>query len=145
MGYVNKAILIGNLGRDPEIRQLPSGQNVASFTLATTENYTNKTGEKIKQTEWHRITAFGKLADIAGKYLHKGKQVYIEGKLRTRQWEDNNNQKHSTTEIVAFTIQLLGQAGSNAGTQEDYIQPNTEPITNEEHPEAGGQEDDVPF
>ncbi len=143
MGYVNKVILIGNLGRDPEIRQLPSGQNVASFTLATTENYTNKAGEKVKQTEWHRISAFGRLADIAGKYLHKGKQVYIEGKLRTRQWEDNNNQKRSTTEIVALTIQLLGQAGAGASVQEEYTEPVSEPVINGE-PDKG-PDDDVPF
>lgn len=144
MGYVNKVILIGNLGRDPEIRQLPSGQNVASFTLATSENYINKAGEKIKQTEWHRITAFGKLADIAGKYLHKGKQVYVEGKLRTRQWEDNNNQKHNTTEIIAFTLQMLGQAGQGAPPHEDYADPPAEPIAGDDA-ERAGQDDDVPF
>jgi single-strand DNA-binding protein len=143
MGYVNKVILLGNLGRDPEIRQLPSGQNVASFTVATTENYTSKTGERIKQTEWHRITAFGRLADIAGKYLHKGKQVYIEGKLRTRQWEDNNNQKHTTTEIVALTIQLIGQANQNASTGEDIVEPLSEPIIDDSS--SSGPDDDVPF
>lgn len=143
MGYVNKVILIGNLGKDPEIRQLPSGQNVASFSLATTENYTSKSGEKVKQTEWHRITAFGRLADIAGKYLHKGKQVYIEGKLRTRQWEDNNNQKRSTTEIVALTIQLLGQAGTGPSVQEEYTEPVPEPAMNEG--QGNAPDDDVPF
>jgi single-strand binding protein len=143
MGYVNKVILLGNLGRDPEIRQLPSGQNVASFTVATTENYTSKTGERIKQTEWHRITAFGRLADIAGKYLHKGKQVYIEGKLRTRQWEDNNNQKHTTTEIVALTIQLIGQANQNASTGEDIVEPLSEPIIDDSS--SSSPDDDVPF
>ncbi len=143
MGYVNKVILIGNLGKDPEIRQLPSGQNVASFSLATTENYTNKAGERVKQTEWHRITAFGKLADIAGKYLHKGKQVYIEGKLKTRQWEDNNNQKHSMTEIVAFALQMLGPANAGTVSQDDYTEPPADPAMNEE-PHAG-PDDDVPF
>lgn len=143
MGYVNKVILIGNLGKDPEIRQLPSGQNVASFSLATTENYTNKAGEKVKQTEWHRISAFGRLADIAGKYLHKGKQVYIEGKLRTRQWEDNNNQKHSMTEIIALAIQMLGQAREGTSSQEEYTEPPAEPATNGDS--QSGQDDDVPF
>ncbi len=143
MGYVNKVILLGNLGRDPEIRQLPSGQNVASFTLATTENYTSKTGERVKQTEWHRITAFGRLADLAGKYLHKGKQVYIEGKLRTRQWEDNNNQKHTTTEIIVSTIQLLGQSNSGASGQDDFTEPVTEPPINTEP--SATPDDDVPF
>ncbi len=143
MGYVNKVILLGNLGKDPEIRQLPSGQNVASFSLATTENYTSKTGERVKQTEWHRISAFGKLADIAGKYLHKGKQVYLEGKLRTRQWEDNNNQKHSTTEIIASTIQLLGQANPGGSAQDDFTEPVPEPPANNEP--SGAPDDDVPF
>lgn len=143
MGYVNKVILLGNLGRDPEIRQLPSGQNVASFTLATTENYTSKAGERVKQTEWHRITAFGRLADLAGKYLHKGKQVYLEGKLRTRQWEDNNNQKHSTTEIIVSTIQLLGQSSGAASGQDDYQEPMPEPPANAGSPD--GADDDVPF
>ncbi len=143
MGYVNKVILLGNLGRDPEIRQLPSGQNVASFTLATTENYTSKTGERVKQTEWHKITAFGRLADLAGKYLHKGKQVYLEGKLRTRQWEDNNNQKHTTTEIIVSTIQLLGQANSGASGQDDFTEPAPEPPANTEP--SGAPDDDVPF
>ena len=144
MGYVNKVILIGNLGKEPEIRQLPSGQNVASFSLATTESYTSKTGEKVKQTEWHRITAFGKLADIAGKYLHKGKQVYIEGKLRTRQWEDQNNQKRNTTEIVALTIQLLGSMAQDTQATEVYQEPQTmETQDNDVNNEPG--EDDVPF
>lgn len=143
MGYVNKVILLGNLGKDPEIRQLPSGQNVASFSLATTENYTSKTGERVKQTEWHRITAFGKLADLAGKYLHKGKQVYLEGKLRTRQWEDNNNQKHSTTEIIVSTIQLLGQANSGMSAQDDFSEPVPEPPANADP--SGAPDDDVPF
>jgi single-strand DNA-binding protein len=143
MGYVNKVILLGNLGKDPEIRQLPSGQNVASFSLATTENYTSKTGERVKQTEWHRITAFGRLADLAGKYLHKGKQVYIEGKLRTRQWEDNNHQKHSTTEIVVLTIQLLGQANSGGSSQDDFTEPVPDPAANSEP--SGAPDDDVPF
>lgn len=142
MGYVNKVILLGNLGKDPEIRQLPSGQNVASFTLATTENYTSKTGERIKQTEWHRITAFGRLADLAGKYLHKGKQVYVEGKLRTRQWEDSNNQKHTTTEIVALTIQLIGSINQNASVPDDLVEPASEPIVNDDSSSA---DDDVPF
>ena len=143
MGYVNKVILLGNLGKDPEIRQLPSGQNVASFSLATTENYTSKTGERVKQTEWHRISAFGKLADIAGKYLHKGKQVYLEGKLRTRQWEDNNNQKHSTTEIIASTIQLLGQSSSGGSSQDDFPESMSEPPANADP--SGAPDDDVPF
>ncbi len=143
MGYVNKVILLGNLGKDPEIRQLPSGQSVASFSLATTENYTSKTGERVKQTEWHRISAFGKLAEIAGKYLHKGKQVYVEGKLRTRQWEDNNSQKHSMTEIIASTIQLLGQANAGGSGQDDFSDPMPEPQVNAAP--AGGTDDDVPF
>lgn len=143
MGYVNRLILLGNLGRDPEIRQLPSRQNVASFTLATTENYTCKTGERVKQTEWHRITTFEWLADLAGKYLHKGKQVYLDGKLRTRQWEDNNNQKHTTTEIIVSTIQLLGQSNSGTSGQDDFTEPVSEPLINTEP--SAAPDDDVLF
>jgi len=129
MGYVNKVILIGNLGHTPEIKQLPSGQNVASFTLATTEKYTNKTGEKVKQTEWHKIIAFGKLADIASKYLQKGEIVYIEGKLRTRQWEGKDGVKRTSTEIVAITIQLLNQGSNNPTIQGNTLPPESEPVT----------------
>ena len=110
MAGVNKVILVGNLGKDPEIRYTPGGVAVANFTLATSENWTSKEGKKETKTEWHRIVSFGRLAEICGEYLNKGKQVYIEGKIQTRQWEDKDGNKRYTTEIVANTLQMLGRA-----------------------------------
>ena len=104
---VNKVILIGNLGADPEIRYTPSGTAVANFTLATTEQWT-KNGKKEEKTEWHKILAWGNLGSICGQYLHKGKQVYIEGRIQTRSWEDKEGIKRYTTEINAQTMQMLG-------------------------------------
>ena len=113
MAGVNKVILVGNLGRDPEVRYTKSGQAVASFSIATSEKWTNKdTGEKEEKTEWHRITAWGKLGEICGEYLSKGKQVYIEGRLETREWEDNDGNNRQTTEVIANNMTMLGQSGS---------------------------------
>ncbi len=112
MAGVNKVILIGNLGADPEIKSLTSGTMVANFRMATTENRVNPSGEKTAFTEWHRIVAFGRLAEICRDYLNKGKQVYIEGRLRTRTWEDKDGNKRSTTEIVATQMQMLGAPGA---------------------------------
>ncbi len=121
MAGINKAILVGNLGGDPEMRYTPGGLAVANFTLATSENRTNKEGAKETKTEWHRIVAFGKLAEICGEYLHKGKQVYIEGRIQTRNWEDKEGNKRYTTEIVANQMQMLGSKGdSNAGGSSSY-------------------------
>src|SRR5690242_17618873 len=105
---VNKAIILGNLGQDPEVRYTQSGQAVASFSVATSEVYTDKSGERQEKTEWHRIVAWGKTAELCGEYLRKGRQVYLEGRLQTRQWEDKDGQKRYTTEIVAQTVQFLG-------------------------------------
>ena len=107
MGAVNKVMLIGNLGRDPKIRYTPSGQAVANFTLATTEVLTNKYGEKQDFTEWHRIVAWGRLAEICGEYLSKGRKIYIEGSLRTRSWEDKEGRKRWTTEVFARNMKIL--------------------------------------
>ena len=104
MRGINKVILIGNLGRDPEIRYTTSGQAVVNFTLATTESSTSKDGEKQDFTEWHRIVAWGRLAEICGEYLSKGRMVYIEGSIRTRSWEDKEGRKRWTTEILARNI-----------------------------------------
>jgi len=118
---VNKVILVGNLGQDPEVRYLPSGGAVANFTLATSDSWRDKqTGEMKEQTEWHRVVMFGKLAEVAGEYLRKGSQVYIEGQLRTRKWTDQAGQEKYTTEVVVNvggTMQMLGgrQQGANAG------------------------------
>ncbi|MCK5610003.1 single-stranded DNA-binding protein [Candidatus Pacearchaeota archaeon] len=116
MAGVNKVILVGNLGRDPEVRYTKSGQAVASFSIATSEKWTGKDGNKEEKTEWHRIVAWGKLGEICGEYLSKGKQVYLEGRLQTREWEDNNGNKKQTTEIVASNMTMLGQAGGSGGS-----------------------------
>lgn len=116
---VNKCILIGHLGQDPEIRYMPSGGAVANLTLATSESWRDKqTGEMKEKTEWHRVCIFGKLAEIAGEYLRKGSQVYIEGSLQTRKWQDQSGQDRYTTEVVVNiggTMQMLG--GNQAGSQ----------------------------
>ncbi|MCK4738953.1 MAG: single-stranded DNA-binding protein [Deltaproteobacteria bacterium] len=116
MAGINKAILVGNLGGDPEMRYTPSGLAVANFTIATTESWKDKEGGKQDKTEWHRIVAFGKLGEICGEYLHKGKQVYIEGRIQTRQWEDKSGGKRSTTEIVANQMQMLGAKGDRGSS-----------------------------
>ncbi|MCS5634943.1 MAG: single-stranded DNA-binding protein [Myxococcota bacterium] len=109
MASVNKVILIGNLGRDPELRYTQNGQPVANFSLATSENWTDKTsGEKVEKTEWHRVVVWGRTAEHCSQYLSKGRSVYIEGRLQTRDWEDKEGQKRSTTEVNALTVQFLG-------------------------------------
>jgi single-strand DNA-binding protein len=115
-GGVNKVIIIGHLGKDPEVRYTPSGQAVANFTIATTENWNDKQGQKQERTEWHRIVAWGKSAELAGEYLSKGRQVYIEGKLQTRQWDDRDGNKKYTTEIIANNITFLGGRGDGQST-----------------------------
>jgi single-strand DNA-binding protein len=111
MASVNKVILIGNLGRDPELRYTPGGQAVANFTLATNERFSTKDGEKQERTEWHRIVAWGRTGEICAQYLSKGRSVYVEGRLQTREWEDKEGQKRRTTEIVANTVQFIGGRG----------------------------------
>ncbi|MBZ0252974.1 MAG: single-stranded DNA-binding protein, partial [Candidatus Methylomirabilis sp.] len=108
-------MLIGNLGRDPEIRYLPSGGQVANFSIATTDKWKNKEGNMEDRTEWHNIVAFGRLAEICGEYLRKGKQVYIEGRLQTRSWEDKDGNKRYMTEIVAREMQMLGRRDDAGG------------------------------
>ena len=116
MAGVNKAIVVGNLGRDPEMRSTQSGTQVANFTVATSRVYNDSSGQRQEETEWHKIVAFGRLAEICGQYLHKGKQVYIEGRIQTRSWEDKETgQKKYMTEIVANEMQMLGRAGDSGG------------------------------
>ena len=139
MAGVNKAILVGRLGADPEVRYTNSGTAVANFNMATSVNFTDKNGEKTEKTEWHRIVAFGRLGEICGEYLSKGKQVYIEGRLQTREWEDRDGNKKRTTEIVAGTMQMLGAASDKVrGDVSDGPTPVND-IPNI------GTEDDVPF
>ena len=113
---VNKAILIGNLGRDPEMRYTQDGQAVANFSVATSERWTDRnTNERREQTEWHRVVCFRRLAEICGEYLHKGSKVYIEGRLQTRQWEGQDGQTRYTTEVVAREMQMLDSRGGGGG------------------------------
>lgn len=119
MAGLNKVILIGNLGADPEVRYTGNGQPVANFSLATTERWTNKEGQREERTEWHRIVAFGRTAEIVGQYLKKGRQIYVEGKLQTRSWEDRDGNKRYTTEIVCNNMQMLGSRGDVAEVPED--------------------------
>jgi len=116
MASVNKVILVGNLGRDPELRYIPSGQAVANFTLATNERWRDKDGNNQERTEWHRIVVWGKSAENCAQFLQKGRSVYIEGKLQTQEWEDKDGNKRRTTEVVAQTVQFLGgRGGSESG------------------------------
>ncbi len=109
MASVNRATIIGNLGNDPEIRYSSGGDAIANLIIATTDNWKDKNGDKQEKTEWHRVTMFGKLAEICGEYLKKGSQVYIEGKLQTRKWTDKENIERYTTEIIADTMKMLGK------------------------------------
>ena len=142
MGSVNKVILVGNLGRDAEVKVTGGGQSVASFSIATTENWTSKEGEKKEKTEWHRIVLWGRSADALQPYLTKGKQVYIEGRLETRQWE-KDGQKHYTTEVKADKIVLLGGGAGRGGERSQerneggYSDPMSQP--------AAITDDDIPF
>jgi single-strand DNA-binding protein len=130
----NKVILIGNLGRDPELRYTPNGQAVANFSIATNEIWINKDNERQTRTEWHRIVAWSKLAEFASEYLSKGKQIFVEGRLRTRTWQDRNGNSRTTTEIWANSIILLGRK-DEAVTPEEEQQPA----------EDGISDDDIPF
>jgi single-strand DNA-binding protein len=159
---VNKVILVGNLGKDPEVRYTPGGQAVANFTIATNENWTDKQGQKQERTEWHRIVVWGKAAELCGEYLSKGRQVYIEGRLQTREWNNKEGAKQYTTEVVANPVGGVvflsggergggqGRAGRSGGAgQDDFGAP---PSGMDEGPSGGsgggspkGGEDDIPF
>ena len=150
MAGVNKVILIGNLGADPEVRHLENGSVVANFNIATSESYTNKSGERVEQTEWHRIELWDRLAQIAEQYLKKGNQVYIEGRLRTENWTDKENQPRSRVSIRANSMTLLG--GSNAGSGATHAPQAAErPAPSQQAspipPSLAAQEDDddLPF
>ena len=144
MSGVNKVILVGNLGANPEMRFTQTGQAVANLRLATTERWTDKSGQRQEATEWHRVVLFGKTAEIAGQYLTKGRQVYIEGRIRTRQWQDQQGQKRYTTEVVAQRVEFVGGRGAQ-GSPEDM--GATVPPADEAIPAdfGGGPDDDIPF
>ena len=146
MSGVNKVILVGNLGKDPEVRYLDNGVAVANFSLATTENYKNKQGERVSQTEWHNIVFWRGLAEVAEKYLKKGDSVYVEGKLRTRRWEDKDGNTKYTTEILADNMTMLGNKRST--TSEELSNTNSSDISNTNSSDISNTnetEDDLPF
>ncbi len=150
---VNRVILVGNLGANPEVRFTQGGQPVANLRIATTERWTDKSGQRQESTEWHRVVLFGKTAEVAQKYLTKGRQVFIEGRIQTRQWQDQQGQKRYSTEIVATNMQMLGGRGGEAGAappRDDMGQRDdmsqTVPADDTIGAEfGGGPDDDIPF
>lgn len=151
---VNKVILVGRLGQNPEIRYTPSGAAVANFSIATSESWTDKSNQKQEKTEWHRIVAWSKLAELCSQYLTKGRQVYVEGRLQTRQWQDKDGQTRYTTEIQAQTIQFLGAAQGAGANQGESRAMNDAPMGAQAGMSAGAApqfaessftEDDIPF
>ena len=149
MASVNKVILVGNLGRDPEVRRMPSGDAMVSLSIATTDTWKDKSGERQEKTEWHRIVIFGRLAEVAGDYLKKGSQAYFEGRLQTRKWTDKEGQEKYTTEVVADQMQMLGsRSGSGGGDFGGNQSPSKESTESGPSQFSGGLddlEDDIPF
>lgn len=143
MSGINKVILIGRLGADPEVKTVTGGNNVARLSVATSENWTDREGQRQERTEWHRVVVWGKLAELCGKYLVKGRQVYVEGRLQTRSWEDQQGQKKYSTEIVANTVQFLGS--QNAQTQANNTQDNDFGAQNFGPEPAFDNADEIPF
>jgi single-strand DNA-binding protein len=145
---INKVILVGNLGSDPELRTTPGGQRVANFRLATSRQWTGTDGQKQEKTEWHSIVAWAKLADICERFLTKGKQVYVEGRLETRSWQDKEGQTRYKTEIICETMQMLGRAGDRNG-EASFEGPARGSAPDENFQPAagggGGSDDDLPF
>jgi single-strand DNA-binding protein len=160
MASVNKVILVGNLGRDPEVRFMPNGEAVCNFSIATTDSWRDKNGQKQERTEWHNIVMYRKLAEIAGEYLKKGRPVYVEGRLQTRKWQTKEGQDRYTTEIVADQMQMLGgrEGGGSAGyepmDEDQSMQSRPQQSAPSQsapapQPASGGDfdafEDDIPF
>lgn len=149
-GTVNKVILLGRLGKDPEMRYAPSGAAIAKFSLATNSSHKNQSGEWVDTTEWHNLVAFGKTAEIAGEYLKKGKQVFIEGRLSTSSWEDQQGQKKYKTEIIVSDLQFIGGRNDDAHSDNPPVakqsapQAKTAPDTNKVQ-EPANEDDDLPF
>lgn len=156
---INKVILVGNLGRDPEVRYTPNGGAIANITIATTDQWKDKqSGQMQDRTEWHRVVMFGRLGEIAGEYLKKGSQVYIEGRLQTRKWQDQSGQDRYTTEIVANEMQMLGSGGGRGASSADFSQESDAPPPARQQVQGGGRsstasssnnfdgfDDDIPF
>ena len=144
---INKAILIGHVGQDPEVKYMPSGKAVCNISVATTESWNDKnSGEKVEKTEWHRVVLFHRLAEIAGEYLRKGSQVYVEGRLQTRKWQDQSGGDRYSTEIVANNMQMLGGKGGSAMMQGGSPSPSgMEPAQTTAGSPSDGFDDDIPF
>jgi single-strand DNA-binding protein len=149
MAGVNKVIIVGNVGRDPEVRYTQSGKAVASFSVATSERFQDKDGQNQERTEWHRVVAWGRLAEICGEYLRKGKQIYVEGRLQTRDWEDKDGHKRYTTEVIANVMQMLGRRGEDGGgsmSDEGSSRGSSGGDPLSQAPAGGGASDDeIPF
>lgn len=146
MSSLNKVMLIGHLGKDPEVRYTPDGAPVATFSLATSENWTDKSGSRQEHTEWHTIVAWNKLADLCKRFLTKGRQVYIEGRIRTRDWNDRDGNKRKTTEVIATQMVLLGsrQQSSDAGIQPMEASGRSQDA-DQAFGDAGITDSDIPF
>ncbi len=147
---VNKVIILGRLGQDPELKYTPTGAAVCNFSLATSENWTDKSGQKQERTEWHRVVVWGKLAELCNQYLTKGRQAYLEGRLQTRSWEDKNGQKRYTTEINATTVQFIGSQQSTGRTDENRpTNDSSEEMTGDNNytlnTDSSFTADDIPF
>jgi single-strand DNA-binding protein len=154
MASINKVILIGNLGRDPEVRYSASGSAICNLAIATSRNWKDKTsGDKIEETEWHRVSLFERLAEIAAEYLKKGRSVYIEGRLKTRKWQDKDGVERYTTEIIGDSLQLLGSRENQPGSEQENTAtqtPNNRPAQApspavQPHTSFDTMEDDIPF
>ncbi len=150
MAGINKVIIVGNLGNDPEIRTMPNGEMIANISVATSESWTDKnTGEKKTQTEWHSIVLYRRLAEIAGQYLTKGSQVYIEGRLKTRKWQDSNGQDRYTTEIQGDNLQMLGgrnqDAAQNQPPKQQDKQQKAQSKPQQSEPPVDAFDDNIPF
>ena len=150
MAGINKVIIVGNLGNDPEIRTMPNGEAVANISVATSESWTDKnTGERREVTEWHRIVLYRRLAEIAGQYLRKGSQVYVEGRLKTRKWQDNNGQDRYTTEIQGDNLQMLGgrnqDAAQNQPPKQQDKQQKAQSKSQQSEPPVDAFDDNIPF
>lgn len=150
MASVNKVILIGNLGKDPETRYMSNGDAVTNITLATTDTWKDKNGEKQERTEWHRVTFYRKLAEIAGEYLKKGRSVYIEGRLETRKWTDKNGVERYTTDIIASDMKMLGSRSGSGNFEspdqdEDTSASSRQPSSTKSTSGFDDMDDDIPF
>ena len=156
MASVNKVIIVGNLGRDPEVRYTPNGSAVCNVSVATTRSWKNKdSGDKSEETEWHRVVFYDKLAEIAGEYLKKGRSVYVEGRLKTRKWQDKEGKDNYTTEIIADQMQMLGSREGMGGgaAADDHAEPRSAPAARAAAPKPAAKsatgfddmDDDIPF